>query len=53
MRSAILKFDVHSAFANSHTIYEMQENSTTQISANVYMHKIFQMFLTFKKSLHG
>ena len=38
VRSAILKFDVHSAFAISHPIYEMQENSITQISVNVYMH---------------
>ena len=58
MRSAILKFDVHSAFAISHPIYEMQENSITQISVNVYMHKIFQIFLTFNKtrkewSFHG
>ena len=31
--------------AISHPIYEMQENSIAQISVNVYMQKIFQIFL--------
>ena len=56
MRSAVLKFDVHSVFAISSPIYEIQNNSiysiNIQILVNAYVHTPCR-FVSHKINLQG